>query len=338
MKTLKTSLIAILLGALTIQSAVFGQTKYADAETLATAYLRTKTAYYALIVGARNPDTDTWMEMEYTMDAKSGLITNFTYFGTNIPLVKPLVGLPIPTNGYRDFNMTVVGFDGSRERSCHGNMYTNALLRGDSIIVSVLPEIPPAFIPFVNEDPYSYNLFIDGPTMGYYYDWSRKGFVVWLEGITRAGYKIVHQATKIVPPGGVGIVDVSKGTEAPQESPVNVRFIEGIVDVSMAEPGYQYFSKQSFDSTVIRARGEVAAKVFAVRDIGRRTMYIWLNHAGQVEVRSADNDTVLSMAVIYRSDNLIGYRVDAPLDNARITVFPDGLPATDSTFEINIGY
>ncbi len=343
MKTFKTILfIAVTLFVATARSIAADNVRYQDAEEFARAYLRTKTTHYVLLVGTRIAGTDQWLNMEYTMDARTLMITNFNVYDTNVPLLKPLSGLPIPTNGYVDFNLTIVGYDAARNRSCHGSWYTNTLVRGDSIHVAVLPEVPPAVIPFVGDDPNAFELLLDGISAGYYYDYGRKAFVVWPNesvdtDYVRATYTIRNRATHDIPAGGRGIINFLKGVEIPSESPANIGFVAGLVEVQFSAVGGKYQERQSlpFDSVVTRGGKGVSAKVLMVRDIGRRSIYMYVSRVGAVEVRRVEQDDVVPMSMFYNSGNLVGYRVDMPLDDARITVFPND--QGDQTFDIHIG-
>lgn len=336
MKKFMINVLAAIVGLAVCTAATAQTVKYQDAEQFARAYLRTKTTHYVLLVGARPAGTDTWLNMEYTMDARTLRITNFNFYGTNVPLLKPLPGLPIPTNGYQDFNLSIIGYDAARNQSCHGYMYTNMLVRGDSIAVTVLPEIPSALVSFTAPDPNEYEMEFDGASGGYYYDWGLKGFVVRLNDSLQAEYTIRHRVTKEIPAGGRGVINVFEDVKAPSDSPVNVRHVAGIVEIGLSTGG-KYTDRQSlpFDSVVTRDDQGVPAKVLMVRDIGRRWMYMYVSRGGIVEVRRPEQNDVLPMRVFYRSDKMVGYSLEMPLDDARVTVFPndDG----DETFDIYIG-
>src|ERR1035437_4651622 len=109
--------------------------KYEDAEQLAQAYLLHVSDHYSGSLCGQVLSTSNQfvpIKIDFVM-TKSLFVTNMAINGTNIPLPKPLGGLPIPDSGYQSANIELCGWDRAGDWASRGSFSTNFLHRESSV-------------------------------------------------------------------------------------------------------------------------------------------------------------------------------------------------------------
>ena len=333
------TLLSVLVAMITSVSSASAQ-KFRDAEEMAQAFLLRDADHYTGYVNALTVENDreTYLSMEFAMSSDM-LITNLSINGTNVPLPKPLYGLPIPKAGFRSFNMSLNALDKGGYMAASGYYWTNSLLRGDKISVLMEPMMPATFVPFPTENPDSLMVEITGADgWGWGYDTARGGFVLQIAaGTIGAEYKIIDPNGDILKRG---MIDMFSSTEVVDDnSVVNVHQVGGGTTIRFGGDTYKSFRNQGFKSKVVRDGQLVSALVAGISDLNRRRLYIQsYGVAGvKVEVRrwNANSEMELVPVTHYSYGEKGGdvFYTTEYLDKAVVTIMPPDGQSVDSVIQ-----
>ena len=270
-----------------------GGQAYEDAETLAQGYLLHDRDHYVASLNSYGPNGNgpvVSMNMVLNNDL---FITNMTVNGTNIPLPKPLGGIPIPASGFQDVNIQITAVDKYGATAAQSpQYYTNYLAQGTPLSFSMTPQFPPSAIQLQKGlDQGSIGVNLTGTTGGYsyYYDPSTGLLTIQVydPSSTDVGYTITGGDGGLLAHGTLPFFQQLPGAGTATNSVFDLHNDGNVVILPIGTNGYNYINNVPFDSNVQRNNQYVPAKVVGVTGVGNQKLYIYAGnlYGGTVEVR-----------------------------------------------------
>jgi len=327
-------------------TAVLGraQANYTDSEALAQASLFHTVDHYSVTLQSSTSLGATWQNtIIQAMLDQNLTVTNLSVNSTNIPLSKPLSGLPIPADGLQNVTVDVAAIDKNGVQGSHGRMSTNYLMAQTPISVTMTPKFPKTAIQLpAGLDQNKINVQVSGVNgWGWSYDpvtglltidtsWGDvpTGIVV---------YTVTDSDGGKLAQGTLPFFLGSSGGNADPNSVLNLHNAGEYMAMLLGTNGYNYVNGLAYDSSVVRDGTNVAAKVITVPDIANQSkLYVYVSSQDDVtiEVRkwSATGQMQLVQTTPLYSGS--GYQaVTTPyLDKAVITVIPKNPSSNDSLY------
>ncbi len=206
-----------------------------------------------------------WVSGNFEMKP-DGWVTSLSIDGVVIiaPGDEPIGGLPANRDGSAgNYNLGLNGIDTYEQSAVNGNFYTELLLPGDPIAVTLHPSYEERFVPFavpIGENPENFRIRVSDNNGVWTYDLGRGGFGVWLDPSARYTYEIFNYVTgeiyergDIENPGSTGDNIVS----------TNYGGVSGmLMDWSQSWDNLQ---QAMFDHSVERDDWQIPAKVIMTR-------------------------------------------------------------------------
>lgn len=310
------------------------QTNYMDSESLAQAFLLRDTDHYLVYLSSWNYANGqyTSFDMRAMLD-QSLFVTNLTIMGTNIPLPKPLSGMPIPKSGYGNVNMDVYALDKYGNTGSHGAFQTNYLGQGVPVTVSMIPQFPPVALQLQpGLDPNTIQVQVSGANgWGWSYDPSTGLLTisVWDAGSGSATYVITDSSGGLLAHGSLPFFQPVPGAGSDTNSVLNLHNAGGVLKMPLGANGYNYANGVHFDGSVRRKNVDVPAKVIGVPDIGNRKLYVNVYNPDGVyiEIRrwsATGTMEVVPATVTYDKYGNATAVTDGYIDKAVVTITPFG--------------
>jgi len=334
MKTIKLLLVAVIVGLSGLIARC--QTNYPDAEAIAQAELRFNADHYTESFWSYRNVNGSYQSLNmFALLNQQLYVTNLTINGTNIPLPKPLSGLPIPPDGYQNVNINVNAMDALGNTSAEGQTNYPYLAQGSSVSLVMVPRFPPVAIqlkPGLNRD--SINVQVNGANgWGWSYDPNTGLFILEVSGVANgsASYVIKNNDTgETLAHGGVPFFQGTGGPVTDTNSVLSLSSPDGYLRLPLGSNGGNYGSGFQFDSQIIRNGTNMTAKVFGVPDVSYKSglsIYVGSTEPVTLEIRKWSATGQMTLVPYTIQDNEKGFIsviTTGPIDKAVITVIPQG--------------
>lgn len=345
---MKKILISLSVAVAVILSSSFAsaQTNYPDAEATAQAALRVNADHYTEQFSSYRYVSGSYQSLTMTAMLNPQLyVTNLTVNGTNIPLPKPLTGLPIPPDGYQNVNIGVQAYDKLGNLAAQGQTNYNYLAQGSQVSVMMIPQFPPVGIQLKpGLDMNSINVQVDGSDgWGWSYDPNTGVLTLYVSevGSGSASYTIKDTNTgELLAHGPVPFFRGSDGL-TDTNSVLSMYSPNGYVNFPLGVNGGNYGGGFQFDSPIVRDGANVMAKVFGVSDVAFQSnlsVYVGTLEPVTLEIRKWSASGEMTLVPYTVQDNEKGFLsviTTVPMDKAVITVIPQG-PITGKPFYIGV--
>ena len=317
--------------------------KCEDAEQLAQAFLLHVTDHYSgSLRGQMMSQSNALspMRIDFIM-TKDLFVTNMTVNGTNIPLSRPLGGLPIPDSGYQGASIDLYGWDKGGDWASHGAFNTNIMRKESCVTIVMRPHFPPVAIPVSTSDPNSIEVSLPGAnSWSWYYDGTLGAVVISaLDTSSEVSYLITDSLGNILAHGQMPFFQNKNA--AVESLVINPQQAGNVREAEVDGPNW-WLSELTFDCTVLRSNVYVPAKVFNVSDVGGKSgleVYVYGVSRSIIEVRSfsATDQMTLVPTVILNENDEYGWTIVATtqrVDKAVVTVLPPNGIVPPGTFQV----
>jgi hypothetical protein len=300
-KMVKWVAVIIAVGIIPLASALRAQTVpavpqgqgYEDAETLAQAFLLHDTDHYTASLYAYGPGGNgPVVSMDMILN-KDLFITNMVINGTNIPLPKPLGGIPIPASGFQDVNIQITAVDKYGATAAQSpRYYTNYLAQGTPLSFSMTPQFPPSAIQIQKGlDPGSIVVNVTGVNGGWGWSYDPSTGLLTIQvydpSSTDIAYTVTDSSGGLLAHDFLPFFQQLPGAGTATNSVFNLHNDGNVVLLSLNANGYANINNTPFDSPVQRNNQYIMGKVVGVTDVGNQKLYIYAGnlYSGTIEVR-----------------------------------------------------
>src|SRR3989344_2646992 len=223
---------------------------------------------------------DTWMR--FVVRKSDFAITNLVINDVNIPLPKPIFGIPMGNGGrMKDVNLNVDARSSKGAYAGYGYTYLRNVIKGDRIEVILRPGDIKTVLPLpLGTDPNDVELDIEGFPYGYGYGSDENGnFAVYLSPVG-GSYPYILRKRSDGSPLGQGTLEPFKEPVTPDEGYVAIRYIGNVVGVEFPSDrtdAWFILGSISFDCSVPTTAGtNMTGKVmFTDVDAGGLELSLW---------------------------------------------------------------
>jgi hypothetical protein len=325
-----------------------GSHAYLDAEKLAQASLRYVIDHYTanLYSSDNNGGGKGGSYFQMQMGLNTDLyITNLSVNDTNIPLPKPLTGIPLPAAGLQNASINMVAWDKYGQVAAQGYMNTNYLAQGGRISVVMTPRFPPVAVQIGKGfDQSKLSVIIDGANgWGWSYDSSTGLVTIYVNDITKTdlNYEIRDGSGVLLGHGSLPWFQAFPGAGGDTNTIFSIQNAGGYITMPLGQNGGSYLSGVKFNSTVTRNDTATRATVICVPDIGNQSK-LYVNTYGvsvaSIEVRKWTESGSMPLVSGMLTTDPYGnttFVTSQYLDKAVITVVPAN-PLDQTVFQVQV--
>lgn len=313
---------------------------FQDSEMLARAFLQHVTDYFRGNVYTEQKLDNGYTQpicMEFGM-GKDMMITNLVINKKNIPLVRPLAGIPVPVSGYHYFDLRLEAYDKNQVLASTGDYHAKGLRVGDRISVVLQPKMPLIEIPLNDRvNITNIDVMIDGADWwGWYVE---NGMLI----IQPGPFSINGKCEVIDRSTGETVarryIDPFAGKQGDQEAIFSVTQAGGVISVDLSNQAYaSWFGGQQFDGHIYREGKALSAKVYSLSGVSGEPFTIHVSNLGdgsvtvKKPVEFGEMPEIPTKKVVDQ-DGFVSYEVSEPIDNAVVTVRP-GVSTDKGNFTI----
>ncbi|MEI6304676.1 MAG: hypothetical protein WCP09_01505 [Candidatus Taylorbacteria bacterium] len=314
---------------------------FQDSEMLARAFLRHTTDHYR-----GNVNTEQKLDNGYTQPicmqfgmGKDMMITNLVINGKNIPLVRPLAGIPVPVSGYHFFDLRLEAYDENESLASTGDYHAKGLRVGDRISVVLQPKMPLIEIPLHDwVSITNIDVMMDGA------DWLgwcvENGMLIIQPGpfSINARYEVIDRSTGETV--ARSYIDPFAGKEGDQEAVFSVTQAGGVTPVDLKNITYTGFGGQQFDGHIYREGKALSAKVYSLSGVNRESFTIWVTNLGdgsvtiKKPVEFGEMPEIPTKKVV-DEEGMVTYSASEPIDKAVVIVQPASGDTNNTKFGIS---
>lgn len=308
-----------------------------DSETIAHLYMRSFTDHYVFDINAIQVTSNgqTQVMIRLTTD-KQLVITNMAINNCTVPLPKPLLGIPIHEKGLRDVNVNAYGVDKTGMQTMYGYSYTNVLIAGDPISVTLQPMVPPSGLALSAEEMNGSTVEVEGADWGGWFIQDGQAY------LQTGPYSIGARYTVYDGNGNIirrGYIDPLRDQPSEETSSVlNVKIAGGVQEAIFGDSGYRWFGSQKFTGLTERDGAVVKAKVYTVPDLNRKRLIVQVNNlnGGSVTIKDPQTGNEIGTIKNVYDGGWVEYRTEDYLDSAMVTILPAPGVSDPDDFYISI--
>jgi len=232
------------------------------------------------------------MWMRFMMRSDDGAITNLTVDGVNIPLSKPIYGLPMGDGGVmRGVWLDIGAYTASGDFAGDGYFSKQEVVNGDNMVVTLIPADIKIPIPLNAPVQGRIQVTINGVPYGYGYGVENGQLYVWLPPVGGSYQYVVHDSNGMVI--GSGTIEPFKDVTVDRDAYVGVSYAGNVVGLKFPQPsGYDCWAWQplSFGCSIPMDDGSNATGAVIFTDVGTGGLELVLDGQYWVYVQQASDE------------------------------------------------
>lgn len=278
-------LIAITVGCIALCTSVQAQSDTTiDPMTVARGFVMKPPTSFDCSINAQSLVNDKWeaTSMQFTIRKSDFAITKLTVNGVDIPLPKPIFGIPMGNGGHmKSVNLNVSARSATGAYAGYGYTYLQNVVKGDRMEVVLRPGDIKIVLPLPSGiDPNDVVLDVEGFFYGYGYGSDENGnFAVYLPPIG-GSYHYTLRKRSDGTPLGQGVLEPFKKPVTANDSYVAIKYIGNVVGVEFPNDRTDaWFTVEGvrFDCEVPTTAGtNMPGKViFTDVDVGGLALTVW---------------------------------------------------------------
>ena len=237
----------------------------------------------------------------------------------------------MPTTGFQNVNIQITAMDKYGAQAAQGQFYTNYLVQGSLITMSMTPQFPPVAIQLQKGlDQSSMVVNITGSNgWGWSYDPSTGLLTISIfdPSTTDINYTVTDGTGGLLAHGPLPFFQSFPGSGTGTNSVFDLHNDGNVVILPLGSNGYNYINNMHFDSSVVRNNQYVPTKVLGVTGVGYRRLYLssYNLNGGSVEVRNWSATGTMNIVPVTTSTDSYGNTTVItvnPVDRAIVTLLP----------------
>ncbi len=232
------------------------------------------------------------MWMSFMMRSDDGAITNLVINDVNIPLPKPIYGLPMGDGGVmRGVWLNIGAYTASGDFAGDGYFSEQEVISGDNMVVTLIPADIKIPIPINTPIKGGVEVEIEGVPNGYGYGVENGQLYVWLPPVGGSYSYVVRDSNGMVI--GSGTIEPFEETVVDRDAYVGVSYAGNVVGMKFPQPsGYDSWAwlPLSFNCSIPTISGSNVAGAIIFTDVGTGGLELVLSGEYWVYVQQASDE------------------------------------------------
>ena len=232
------------------------------------------------------------MWMSFMMRSDDGAITNLVINDVNIPLPKPIYGLPMGDGGVmHDVWLSMSAYTASGDFAGHGYFSEQEVINGDNMVVTLIPADIKIPIPINTPIKGRVEVEIEGVPYGYGYGVENGQLYVWLPPVGGSYSYVVRDSNGMVI--GSGTIEPFEETVVDRDAYVGVSYAGNVAGMKFPQPsGYDSWAwlPLSFNCSIPTISGSNVAGAIIFTDVGTGGLELVLSGEYWVYVQQASDE------------------------------------------------